>query len=46
MDKDICETLDGDSPRFDPTDLVRLNDDEAKLGDEIIWSIVKADLRD
>lgn len=33
-------------PRFDPTDLVRLNGDEAKLGDEIVWSIVKTDLRD
>ena len=33
-------------PRFDPTDLVRLNDDEAKLGDEIVWSIVKTDRRD
>ena len=46
MDKDICETLAGESPRFDPADLVRLDDNEAKLGDEIVWSIVKADLRD
>ena len=46
MDKDICETLAGDSPRFDPADLVRLDDNEAKLGDEIVWSIVKTDLRD
>ena len=33
-------------PRFDPADLVRLDDNEAKLGDEIAWSIVKTDLRD
>ena len=46
MDKDICDTLAGENPRFDPADLVRLNDDEAKLGDEIVWSIVKTDLRD
>lgn len=46
MDKDICDTLAGKSPRFDPTDLVRLDDNEAKLGDEIVWSIVKTDFRD
>ena len=46
MDKDICDTLAGENPRFDPADLVRLNDDEAKLGDEIVLSIVKTDLRD
>ncbi len=46
MGKDICETLAVNIPRFDPTDLVRLSDDEAKLGDEIVWSIVKTDLRD
>ena len=26
--------------------LVRLDDNEAKLGDEIVWSIVKTNLRD
>ena len=46
MDKDICDTLAGESPRFDPADLVRLDDNEAKLGDEIVWSIVKTNLRD
>ena len=46
MEKDICDTLASESPRFDPADLVRLNDDEAKLGDEIVWSIVKTDLLD
>ena len=46
MDKDINETLSSESPHFDPNDLVRPDDDNANLGDEIVWRIVKTELLD
>ena len=46
MEKDICETLASENPHFDPADLVRLNDNEATLGDEIAWTIEKTELQD
>ncbi len=46
MEKDICETLASENPHFDPVDLVRPNDNEATLGDEIAWTIEKTELQD
>ncbi len=39
MEADIRDTLCGVNPRFDPEDLVREDDEHARLGDEIDWSI-------
>ncbi len=46
MEKDICDTLASENPHFNPADLVRLNDDEARLGDEIAWTIEKTELQE
>ncbi len=46
MERDICETLASENPHFDPADLVRPNDNEATLGDEIAWTIEKTELQD
>ena len=44
MEQDIHETLTGQSPRFDPEDLVRDSRLSAHIGDEIFWEIEKKDL--
>ncbi len=43
MEEDIRVTLVCDSPRFDAADLVR-EDDGARLGDEISWTVKRKEL--
>ena len=44
MEEDIEETLASKSPRFYAEDLVRQDDDNARIGDEIFWEIEQKDL--
>ena len=44
MEEDIEETLASKSPRFYAEDLVRQNDANARIGDEIFWEIKQKDL--
>ena len=46
MEEDIQETLASENPRFCAEDLVRQDDDNARIGDEIFWEIEQKDLHD
>lgn len=46
MEDDIRETLASGSPRFDADDLVRTDEDNVRIGDEIFWEIERKDLND
>ena len=46
MAEDIQSTLASPSPRFDPDDLVRQDEDNAHIGDEIYWEIECKDLHE
>ena len=44
MAEHIHATLASPSPRFDPDDLVRQDEDNARIGDEIFWEIEQKEL--
>ena len=46
MEEDIRETLASPSPHFDPEDLLRQDEDNVRIGDEIFWEIEEKDLHD
>lgn len=44
MAEDIHATLSSENPRFSAEDLVRQDEDNARIGDEIFWEIEEKDL--
>lgn len=44
MAEDIHATLASENPRFSAEDLVRQDEDNARIGDEIFWEIEQKDL--